>query len=62
MECVRKTQDVTKAMSEKNWELAVSLRGRSFKVSKMAATFKARSDQLQSAANLQWASPSQCPH
>jgi len=32
MECVRKTQDVTKAMAEKNWELAVQLRGRSFKV------------------------------
>jgi 6-phosphofructokinase 1 len=34
MECVRKTQDVTKAMAEKNWETAVQLRGRSFKVSK----------------------------
>ena len=32
MECVRKTQDVSKAMADKNWELAVQLRGRSFKV------------------------------
>jgi len=32
MECVRKTQDVAKAMDAKNWELAVQLRGRSFKV------------------------------
>ena len=32
MECVRKTQDVAKAMADKNWELAVNLRGRSFKV------------------------------
>ena len=32
MECVKKTQDVAKAMDEKNWDLAVHLRGRSFKV------------------------------
>ena len=32
MECVKKTQDVAKAMLEKNWDLAVHLRGRSFKV------------------------------
>lgn len=30
MECVERTQAVAKAMSEKNWELAVKLRGRSF--------------------------------
>ena len=28
MACVAKTQAVTKAMAEKNWELAVKLRGR----------------------------------
>ena len=32
MECVHKTKDVTKAMTDKNWELAVNLRGHSFKV------------------------------
>merc|ERR1719300_1931306 len=30
MDCVEKTQAVTKAMNEKNWELAVMLRGKSF--------------------------------
>ncbi|XP_065570597.1 ATP-dependent 6-phosphofructokinase-like isoform X3 [Artemia franciscana] len=30
MECVIKTQAVSKAMSEQNWDLAVQLRGRSF--------------------------------
>lgn len=30
MECVERTQAVAKAMSEKNWDLAVQLRGRSF--------------------------------
>jgi len=30
MECVEKTQAVTKAMNQKNWELAVQLRGKSF--------------------------------
>ena len=30
MACVEKTKDVTIAMAEKNWELAVELRGRSF--------------------------------
>eukprot|EP00090_Calanus_glacialis_P039893 TRINITY_DN6947_c0_g1_i3.p1 TRINITY_DN6947_c0_g1~~TRINITY_DN6947_c0_g1_i3.p1 ORF type:complete len:785 (-),score=277.64 TRINITY_DN6947_c0_g1_i3:304-2658(-) len=30
MDCVEKTQAVTKAMNEKNWELAVQLRGKSF--------------------------------
>ena len=30
MACVEKTQAVTKAMAEKNWELAIQLRGRSF--------------------------------
>jgi len=30
MACVEKTQAVTKAMGEKNWQLAVQLRGRSF--------------------------------
>lgn len=30
MECVERTQAVAKAMKEKNWELAVKLRGRSF--------------------------------
>jgi len=30
MACVEKTQAVTKAMHEKNWELAVQLRGKSF--------------------------------
>ena len=30
MACVEKTQAVTKAMAEKNWQLAVQLRGRSF--------------------------------
>ncbi|XP_037805424.1 ATP-dependent 6-phosphofructokinase isoform X1 [Lucilia sericata] len=30
MECVERTQAVAKAMAEKNWELAVKLRGRSF--------------------------------
>merc|ERR1719347_1687916 len=30
MACVEKTQQVTKAMAEKNWELAVQLRGKSF--------------------------------
>ena len=30
MACVAKTQAVTKAMAEKNWELAVKLRGRNF--------------------------------
>ena len=30
MACVAKTQAVTKAMAEKNWELAVKLRGRTF--------------------------------
>jgi len=30
MDCVEKTQAVTKAMSQKNWELAVQLRGKSF--------------------------------
>jgi len=30
MECVEKTQKVTKAMAERNWELAVQLRGKSF--------------------------------
>merc|ERR1712013_358459 len=30
MDCVDKTQAVTKAMNEKNWELAVQLRGKSF--------------------------------
>lgn len=30
MECVERTQAVAKAMHEKNWELAVQLRGRSF--------------------------------
>lgn len=30
MECVERTQAVAKAMAEKNWELAVQLRGRSF--------------------------------
>lgn len=30
MECVRKTQAVSKAMEDRNWELAVQLRGRSF--------------------------------
>jgi len=32
MDCVRKTQDVAKALADKNWELAVQLRGKSFKV------------------------------
>eukprot|EP00096_Caligus_rogercresseyi_P010466 TRINITY_DN3820_c0_g1_i1.p1 TRINITY_DN3820_c0_g1~~TRINITY_DN3820_c0_g1_i1.p1 ORF type:complete len:799 (-),score=216.24 TRINITY_DN3820_c0_g1_i1:374-2605(-) len=31
MACVHKTQDVTRAMAEKNWEKAVELRGKSFK-------------------------------
>lgn len=31
MECVKKTQAVAQAMAEKNWNLAVELRGRSFK-------------------------------
>jgi len=30
MDCVEKTQAVTKAMNEKNWDLAVQLRGKSF--------------------------------
>ncbi|XP_005179004.1 ATP-dependent 6-phosphofructokinase isoform X1 [Musca domestica] len=30
MECVERTQAVAKAMADKNWELAVKLRGRSF--------------------------------
>lgn len=30
MECVERTKAVAKAMSEKKWELAVQLRGRSF--------------------------------
>ena len=30
MACVAKTQAVTKAMAEKNWELAVKLRGKIF--------------------------------
>ena len=30
MACVAKTQAVTKAMAEKNWELAIQLRGKSF--------------------------------
>lgn len=30
MECVERTQAVAKAMAEKQWELAVQLRGRSF--------------------------------
>merc|ERR1740128_548847 len=30
MACVEKTQAVTKAMNERNWELAVQLRGKSF--------------------------------
>lgn len=30
MECVERTQAVAKAMAEKNWDLAVQLRGRSF--------------------------------
>ena len=30
MECVERTQAVAKAMQEKNWDLAVQLRGRSF--------------------------------
>ena len=30
MECVERTQAFAKAMKEKNWELAVKLRGRSF--------------------------------
>ena len=30
MKCVEKTQAVTKAMAEKNWELAIQLRGKSF--------------------------------
>ena len=30
MACVEKTQAVTKAMAEKNWDLAIQLRGRSF--------------------------------
>ena len=30
MECVEKTKEVTKAMEEKNWDMAVQLRGRSF--------------------------------
>merc|ERR1719153_89450 len=30
MKCVEKIQAVTKAMAEKNWELAIKLRGRSF--------------------------------
>merc|ERR1719439_399419 len=30
MKCVQKTQAVTKAMDEKNWELAVKLRGKIF--------------------------------
>jgi len=30
MACVEKTQAVTKAMADKNWELAIQLRGRSF--------------------------------
>jgi len=30
MKCVEKTQAVTKAMAEKNWELAIKLRGRSY--------------------------------
>ena len=30
MKCVEKTQAVTKAMAERNWELAIQLRGKSF--------------------------------
>lgn len=30
MECVERTKAVAKALSEKNWDLAVQLRGRSF--------------------------------
>lgn len=30
MECVERTKEVAQAMAEKNWELAVKLRGRSF--------------------------------
>ena len=30
MECVERTKAVAKAMADKNWELAVKLRGRSF--------------------------------
>ena len=31
MKCVEKTQAVTKAMAERNWELAIQLRGRAFR-------------------------------
>lgn len=30
MQCVERTQAVAKAMAEKNWDLAVQLRGKSF--------------------------------
>ena len=30
MECVEKTKEVTRAMENKDWDLAVQLRGRSF--------------------------------
>ena len=30
MDCVEKTKEVTKAMAEKKWDLAVELRGKSF--------------------------------
>lgn len=30
MECVERTQAVAKAMADKNWDMAVQLRGRSF--------------------------------
>ena len=31
MKCVEKTQAVTRAMAETNWELAIQLRGRAFR-------------------------------
>lgn len=60
MECVLKTQEVAKAMADKNWKLAVELRGRSFQrnldtywmLSKNKASSKMLSSGLPSGFNL----------
>lgn len=52
MECVERTKEVAQAMAEKNWELAVKLRGRSFERNletyKMLTRLKPPKDLLES--------------